>query len=207
MNRRSAWADEYVESDAQLNDPAWSIDGDSSIASSYTGDSSSIAGSSLSSVSSVSSIGSPTAAKIIGKKPKLKNLPLSRDALQHMQKDVTPSSGSSQIENTSTTCSSSERSSSEVKASIGKSDGDPAKLPSVGSALHAERKCQPCLFVSSQVGCQKAEDCAFCHFSHKGHTKTRPCKAKRERYRRLIAREMAELAEGATTNTSTISSI
>jgi hypothetical protein len=59
---------------------------------------------------------------------------------------------------------------------------------SVGSALHDQDMCRPCLFVYTKVGCQNGARCEFCHFAHKRKNKPRPCKGKRDRYRKLINR-------------------
>lgn len=198
MNRRNAWADEDVESDDQLNNPQFSSDWGSDADSSSFVDT-------KSSVSSVSSNSTPTARKL-GKNAKIKNLPLSRESLQQMHKQTDlsgddtsatrPSSGRSSVERMDMNASPSGAQKPvlpEFRDELREPDGS-VNLPSIGSALHEQGKCQPCLFVSSQVGCQKAEDCSFCHFAHKRHSRTRPCKAKRERYRRLIARELEEMS-------------
>lgn len=59
------------------------------------------------------------------------------------------------------------------------------EFPSEGSKGHANSTCKPCMFVHTAIGCYKGVGCTFCHFHHKGHAR-RPCKAKRERYRKLI---------------------
>jgi len=59
---------------------------------------------------------------------------------------------------------------------------------SIGSALHDVDGCKPCLFVHTHVGCQNGSSCEFCHFVHKRKNKARPCKGKRERYRKLLIR-------------------
>lgn len=59
---------------------------------------------------------------------------------------------------------------------------------SVGSAKHDEDGCKPCLFVHTHVGCQNGSNCEFCHYIHKRKNKARPCKGKRERYRKLLLR-------------------
>jgi len=58
----------------------------------------------------------------------------------------------------------------------------------MGSARHNEDGCKPCLFVHTHVGCQNGASCEFCHFVHKRKNKARPCKGKRERYRKLLVR-------------------
>lgn len=67
-------------------------------------------------------------------------------------------------------------------------DCDLQGLPSVGSVLHEAGTCKPCLFMHTKIGCQNGETCEFCHFRHKRSGKARPCKGKRERYRKLVER-------------------
>jgi len=69
-------------------------------------------------------------------------------------------------------------------------DGKPT---SMGSAGHPEN-CKPCLFVFTKVGCQNGVICTFCHFKHKRGNRPRPCKGKRNRYRKLMER-MEHLAD------------
>lgn len=38
----------------------------------------------------------------------------------------------------------------------------PARVPTLGSALHGSGRCKPCAFVHTK-GCQSGEGCAFCH--------------------------------------------
>lgn len=59
---------------------------------------------------------------------------------------------------------------------------------SIGSLAHSEGNCKPCLFVCTKVGCQNGMECEFCHFPHKRKNKPRPCKGKRDRYRKLVGR-------------------
>jgi len=68
-------------------------------------------------------------------------------------------------------------------------------VTSMGSALHWEDQCKPCLFVHTKVGCQNGASCEFCHFPHKRKNKPRPCKGKRDRYRKLISRMEQEIDE------------
>jgi len=58
---------------------------------------------------------------------------------------------------------------------------------SVGSAGH-EDNCRACLFVFTAAGCQNGVLCGFCHFKHKRANRPRPCKGKRNRFRKLAAR-------------------
>lgn len=61
-------------------------------------------------------------------------------------------------------------------------------LVSAGSALHDAGKCKPCLFLKSKVGCDKGVDCRFCHLHHKRSENPRPCKGKRDWYKKMLAR-------------------
>jgi len=65
---------------------------------------------------------------------------------------------------------------------------DEGKLTSLGSLDHENNFCRPCLFVHTKVGCMNGPVCDFCHFPHKRKNKPRPCKGKRDRYRKLISR-------------------
>jgi len=71
---------------------------------------------------------------------------------------------------------------------------------SMGSALHAQGQCKPCLRINMKWGCLKGKDCEFCHLDHPSRRgKTRPCKAKRTESKRLAAlqaeRALAESAD------------
>eukprot|EP00746_Dinoflagellata_sp_MGD_P131360 gnl/MRDRNA2_/MRDRNA2_65149_c0_seq2.p1 gnl/MRDRNA2_/MRDRNA2_65149_c0~~gnl/MRDRNA2_/MRDRNA2_65149_c0_seq2.p1 ORF type:complete len:285 (+),score=43.30 gnl/MRDRNA2_/MRDRNA2_65149_c0_seq2:610-1464(+) len=59
---------------------------------------------------------------------------------------------------------------------------------SIGSIGHEKEGCSPCLFAFSKDGCQNGILCNFCHFQHKRKTKPRPCKGKRDRYRKLVTK-------------------
>merc|ERR1712176_473035 len=64
-------------------------------------------------------------------------------------------------------------------------------MGSLGSIKHDTGDCKPCLFYNSKnskTGCQNGIMCHFCHLSHNRKNKPRPCKGKRERYRKLIQR-------------------
>lgn len=60
---------------------------------------------------------------------------------------------------------------------------------SVGSQGHATRTCRPCTFARSTVGCKFGADCQFCHevADHPEAVRVRPCKGKRERFKRQMA--------------------
>mmetsp|Transcript_28666 Transcript_28666/g.89123 ORF Transcript_28666/g.89123 Transcript_28666/m.89123 type:complete len:387 (-) Transcript_28666:59-1219(-) len=65
------------------------------------------------------------------------------------------------------------------------------ELTSKGSIGHANGTCKVCIFASSTIGCTNGVNCSFCHLPHKPgkrKTKLRPCKGKRERYRKLLTR-------------------
>lgn len=70
-------------------------------------------------------------------------------------------------------------------------DGNPTSIGSVG---HAAGSCRACIFVNSKAGCTNGPSCGFCHFPHKRRrNKVRPCKGKRERHSKLLARLCAEI--------------
>jgi len=71
-------------------------------------------------------------------------------------------------------------------------------LPSVGSALHVIGACTPCGFVFKPRGCKAGSQCHFCHHFHEApQTKKerafRPCKTKRDQYRKLMHRLLEEV--------------
>lgn len=72
-----------------------------------------------------------------------------------------------------------------VEASVRRNED--GKATSLGSAGHPDN-CKPCLFVFTVVGCQNGVFCTFCHFKHKRGNRPRPCKGKRNRYRKLMER-------------------
>eukprot|EP00443_Scrippsiella_acuminata_P044845 CAMPEP_0115175148 /NCGR_PEP_ID=MMETSP0270-20121206/4208_1 /TAXON_ID=71861 /ORGANISM="Scrippsiella trochoidea, Strain CCMP3099" /LENGTH=340 /DNA_ID=CAMNT_0002588015 /DNA_START=118 /DNA_END=1140 /DNA_ORIENTATION=- len=68
-------------------------------------------------------------------------------------------------------------------------DDNLCELQSIGSVLHALEKCRACHFVWSTTGCTKGFECKYCHFLHREEPKgrkKRPCKAKRDNYRKLL---------------------
>lgn len=73
-----------------------------------------------------------------------------------------------------------------------------SNLPSVGSAFHVTNNCKPCLFTrKSPNGCTSGYECRFCHFPHEQLRKTRPCKTKRERYKKhLLLMGMVQASQG-----------
>merc|ERR1719352_559790 len=79
----------------------------------------------------------------------------------------------------------------ELKASVRQDkDGQPT---SVGSSNHPNT-CKPCLFVFTKFSCENGIFCTFCHFKHKRGNRPRPCKGKRNRYRKLME-HMEHLAD------------
>lgn len=66
---------------------------------------------------------------------------------------------------------------------------------SIGSINHASGGCNPCLFMLTNDGCSNGILCNFCHFQHKRKTKPRPCKGKRDRYRKLVVKIEAMIEE------------
>jgi C4-type Zn-finger protein len=67
-------------------------------------------------------------------------------------------------------------------------DKESQELPSPGSANHPD-KCRPCSFMHTLAGCDKGDNCDFCHFRHKN--KPRLNKQKRRRIKELIERKNA----------------
>eukprot|EP00929_Paragymnodinium_shiwhaense_P049192 TRINITY_DN24828_c0_g1_i1.p1 TRINITY_DN24828_c0_g1~~TRINITY_DN24828_c0_g1_i1.p1 ORF type:complete len:261 (+),score=42.87 TRINITY_DN24828_c0_g1_i1:168-950(+) len=60
-------------------------------------------------------------------------------------------------------------------------------VPSIGSISHTNGNCKPCFRLSSEGGCNKGYHCEFCHLDHVRKTRRRPCKAKRDQCKRLVA--------------------
>lgn len=64
-------------------------------------------------------------------------------------------------------------------------------LTSIGSLGHATGNCKVCIFAHTKSGCSNAAACGFCHFPHKRarrKNKMRPCKGKRDRLLKFLAR-------------------
>jgi len=75
------------------------------------------------------------------------------------------------------------------------------KLPSTGSRLHEVGMCRPCVFV--RQSCVYGEDCSYCHFAHPKKSKNRPCKGRRERFRKQVSQmEQMILANPAVDHSS-----
>mmetsp|Transcript_79214 Transcript_79214/g.183816 ORF Transcript_79214/g.183816 Transcript_79214/m.183816 type:complete len:189 (-) Transcript_79214:19-585(-) len=66
---------------------------------------------------------------------------------------------------------------------------------SLGATQHDDGKCRPCFFSSSPVGCRNGPECRFCHYSHRGLRRPRPCKERRVRYKRSIEQQVQRMAE------------
>mmetsp|Transcript_100230 Transcript_100230/g.196794 ORF Transcript_100230/g.196794 Transcript_100230/m.196794 type:complete len:213 (-) Transcript_100230:154-792(-) len=60
---------------------------------------------------------------------------------------------------------------------------------SVGSVSHMPGTCRPCAYVNSILGCKYGSNCRFCHIleGHSEPPRMRPCKARRERLKRVMA--------------------
>eukprot|EP00429_Kryptoperidinium_foliaceum_P084267 CAMPEP_0176233934 /NCGR_PEP_ID=MMETSP0121_2-20121125/26076_1 /TAXON_ID=160619 /ORGANISM="Kryptoperidinium foliaceum, Strain CCMP 1326" /LENGTH=368 /DNA_ID=CAMNT_0017573335 /DNA_START=57 /DNA_END=1164 /DNA_ORIENTATION=+ len=68
---------------------------------------------------------------------------------------------------------------------------------SVGSQGHASGSCRPCAFARSAAGCKFGAECQFCHevADHPEAVRVRPCKGKRERFKRQMAAIERAIAE------------
>mmetsp|Transcript_89345 Transcript_89345/g.255885 ORF Transcript_89345/g.255885 Transcript_89345/m.255885 type:complete len:186 (-) Transcript_89345:120-677(-) len=73
---------------------------------------------------------------------------------------------------------------------------DKASMPYIGSSGHSESTCKPCLFAHTAIGCEKGFFCVFCHYTHSRRHGPRPCKGKRDRYRKLIEARLQVASEG-----------
>lgn len=58
---------------------------------------------------------------------------------------------------------------------------------SVGSAQHDGRKCRPCHYVHTRLGCLAGEECVFCHLDHPKRHRPRPCKSRRDKCKQLAS--------------------
>mmetsp|Transcript_46261 Transcript_46261/g.107583 ORF Transcript_46261/g.107583 Transcript_46261/m.107583 type:complete len:247 (-) Transcript_46261:83-823(-) len=77
-------------------------------------------------------------------------------------------------------------------------DVDQGPPPSIGSVHHAAGNCRPCIHFRAGGNCVAGESCRYCHFHHsvrqfKAKNKTRPCKGKRDRYRKFSARVLESI--------------
>jgi len=50
---------------------------------------------------------------------------------------------------------------------------------SAGSYKHLDKRCRPCHYVHTPVGCVNGQECLFCHLPHDKKSRPRPCKSKR----------------------------
>jgi len=69
---------------------------------------------------------------------------------------------------------------------------------SIGSVLHAQGTCRPCIFVRKETACLSGVQCRFCHFPHHdktGKIRLRPCKDKRDRYKKILNNLADQIAE------------
>jgi len=73
--------------------------------------------------------------------------------------------------------------------------GEPSSTGSVG---HANGVCKVCIYFAGPDGCSSGVACSFCHLPHKPgkrKSKLRPCKGKRDRYRKLLTRLQQQVEE------------
>jgi len=66
-----------------------------------------------------------------------------------------------------------------------------ATVASVGSALHVSGACRPCMFTKLPQGCKFGAGCDFCHVAGNDGTsegRARPCKGKRDRVKKALAK-------------------
>lgn len=70
-------------------------------------------------------------------------------------------------------------------------------LTSWGSRFHNSNPddCKPCLFQVSPSGCRAGIVCQFCHMPHERSGKTRPCKKKRDRFKKH-AEQLEQMMSG-----------
>lgn len=137
------------------------------------------------------------------KQMKLRNKPLSRETLLRIE-SIDTGSGSSPSgydepgSNDELVSNDTSRESSQQMygGSDTASGHEMSNVASAGSVHHDEGTCKPCLFVNTIVGCQNGVGCEFCHLFHRRKSKLRPCKSKRERYRRLVLRAAEQMADG-----------
>lgn len=197
------WADLDVESDEELN---------STDSPCYFGNASgsldSRGNSPFDSDSSAPNSGSATPVRQT-KGTRVRNRPLSKQELagmpalnlsQHQGDDAASSiSDSASLGSTRSTRSTEEDSSNPASSNqIG--------TYSIGGELHDAGQCKPCLFVHTQVGCTNGGACEFCHWVHKRKSRPRPCKGKRDRYRKLLTRMQENLTRDDTSDAGTESS-
>lgn len=63
---------------------------------------------------------------------------------------------------------------------------DSGRITSIGSVVHAQGICRPCVYARSARGCKFGIACEFCHFvsEHYLVPRARPCKQKRDRIKK-----------------------
>jgi len=196
-----SWAEIEVESQEELNDPRRGDDISTSFSSEPSGTPSLTEDVSAGSLSEISS--GHRLSK--GSKQKLQNKPLCRDQLErshhvdhHIEWEGTSSDGSS-WDGSASLPGAAGIAAKHVAPAVAQQG--PVEMggwqysaaiplerqegqPTVGSVLHENGSCKPCLFVRTDVGCQSGEACKFCHLQHR----RRCCKGKRDRYKKHVAR-------------------
>lgn len=70
-------------------------------------------------------------------------------------------------------------------------DGTPSSIGAIG---HEAGTCKPCLFYRTKMGCNNGVHCPHCHLRHRRSERQRPCKGKRDRYRKMLVVQEALLA-------------
>jgi len=120
------------------------------------------------------------------KNGRLRNKPLSRIEAMLSAAATQSSSCDTTSESSMTMSDSAESAGASFPLKV--SAADEGCIVSLGSALHDLGGCKPCLFVNTHFGCQNGSLCEFCHFQHNRKAKQRPCKAKRDRYKKLLTR-------------------
>jgi len=219
-NRVRSWADAAVESEDELNSQSsapsfpWISSGrmptrqdsqSSALSCSGQSRSHSMSSESPQSQHSYSGSGQDVARKNIVKK--LRNRALTKDQLAENKTMGRQSQGDmSGFSSDDATPTSAETSTifSTVESSSESFQDHTGQIVSLGSARHDFGECKPCLFVNTNVGCQNGSGCEFCHFTHKRKSKPRPCKGKRDRYRKLLTRMEQNAGVGADGNVAVI---
>lgn len=67
--------------------------------------------------------------------------------------------------------------------------------PTAASIAHAMGSCRPCSFTRGRGGCKLGAQCGFCHEDHRGKSRGRPCKEKRQRIKRTVALMQDKVAQ------------
>jgi len=226
-NKHESWADWEVEGDDELNDPSsddiskyWSQGSSSSIGTSEEmGDNSSFrtpTGNEETGDGREPRLAAAAVEQLSRTRKKILNKTLARE--HEVQGNLEPQTGTSSSnfmspnhilfqgsDNSSPTPPTT--SSSEV-GDVGdggssifdaeeKQEKTPLGFPSVGSALHENGHCKPCVFFRSTAKCHKGIDCTFCHLQHKRSNHPRPSKSKRSWFKRLIERPSENGVEDA----------